>query len=87
MFAKNSIVVEPHATTKLLLSSQDQKFILRLVLPAVWEIRSENHRKKMEKASIQVTMSLVTSKITLYCWPGSYDHRTTAVVLIRTERC
>lgn len=48
MFAKNSIAVEPHATTKLLLSSQDQKFVLRLILPAVWEIRSENHRKNGE---------------------------------------
>ena len=48
MFAERSIVVEPHTTTKLLIGPQNQEFILGQILPAVWEVGSDDHHKNEE---------------------------------------
>lgn len=48
MFAERSIVVEPPTTTKLLIGPQNQEFILGQILPAVWEVGSDDHHKNEE---------------------------------------
>ena len=48
MFTEWSIVVQPHTTTKLLIGPQNQQLVLGQILPAVWEIGSEDHHKNGE---------------------------------------
>lgn len=73
MFAKRSIVVEPHRTIKLLIGPQDQELILGQILPAVWEIRSENHHKNGESLS---PSDDVVNVLTISLRVAGQDHTT-----------